>query len=164
MHAPWSSALPSAVKLGTVISQRIRYIALSSTEEAFNRSWIPYQKYVMNIGYSGGMMGKVIQKYPYSERVILLAAMDDKAACRRFTAWDDVEESGEGVVPLVLGARPGTKDFWSEFKNLQLEMFEGFPQAALDHLPSKMLNSLTSTDSLGDLFKKKDGLFLPTRP
>ncbi len=45
MHAPWSSALPSAVKLGTVISQRIRYIALSSTEEAFNRSWIPYQKY-----------------------------------------------------------------------------------------------------------------------
>ena len=26
MHAPWSSALPSAVKFGTVISQRIRYM------------------------------------------------------------------------------------------------------------------------------------------
>jgi hypothetical protein len=103
---------------------------------------------------------------------ILLAAMDDKAARRGFTAWENDEEAGEGVVPLVLRARPGTRDFW----NIQLDMFEGFPpQAALDHLPSKMLHaklpclyglsgdSLTSTDSPGDLFKKKDGLFLPTR-
>jgi hypothetical protein len=39
MHAPFSSALPSAVKLGTVISQRIRYITICSTEEAFNSAW-----------------------------------------------------------------------------------------------------------------------------
>jgi len=45
-----------------------------------------------------------------------------------------------------------------------LDSFEGFPQAALDHLPSKMLNSLTCTDSLADLFKKKGGLFAPSRP
>ena len=41
MHAPFSSALPSAVKLGTVISQRIRYIAICSTErvKALRRWW-----------------------------------------------------------------------------------------------------------------------------
>jgi hypothetical protein len=58
-------------------------------------------------------------------------------------------------------ALPGTKDYWREFRNLHLDSFEGFPQAALDHLPSKMLNSLTCTDSLADLFKKKGGLFAP---
>ena len=64
MHAPFSSALPSCVKLGTVISQRI---VLSSTERAFNTSWIPYNKYFMGIGYSEGMMGKINQRYiPYS--------------------------------------------------------------------------------------------------
>jgi hypothetical protein len=115
MHAPWSSALPSAVKLGTVMSQRIRYMALSSTEESFNKSWVPYHKYFMNIGYSVGMMGKVIQKSPFSKRAILLAAMDDNAARRGFTTWDDDDEVSEQVVPLVLGARQGTRDFWSEF-------------------------------------------------
>jgi hypothetical protein len=60
MHAPFSSALPSCVKLGTVISQRI---VLSSTELAFNTSWIPYNKYFMGIGYSEGMMGKINQRY-----------------------------------------------------------------------------------------------------
>ena len=64
MHAPWSSALPSAVKLGTVISQRIRYIVISSTQGAFDRSWAPYHSYFMNLGYSAGMMGKVIEKFP----------------------------------------------------------------------------------------------------
>ena len=58
----------------------------------------------------------------------------------------------------------GTRDYWREFRNLHLDSFEGFPQAALDHLPSKMLNSLTCTDSLADLFKKKGGLFAPSRP
>ena len=110
MHAPFSSALPSSVKLGTVISQRIRYIVLSSTELAFNTSWIPYNKYFMGIGYSSGMMGKINQRYPYSLRVSLLAAMDLKAAQRRFTSWDR-DNVGEHVIPLVLGARPGTRDF-----------------------------------------------------
>jgi len=50
------------------------------------------------------------------------------------------------------------------YKNLRLDVFEGLPRAALDHLLTKILNSLTSTDSLGNLFKKKGGLFLPTRP
>jgi len=72
MHAPFSSVLPSSVKLGTVISQRIRYIVLSFTELAFNTSWIPYNKYFMGIGYSSGMMGKINQRYPYSLRVSLL--------------------------------------------------------------------------------------------
>ena len=45
----------------------------------------------------------------------------------------------------------------------RLDFFEGLPQAALEHLPSKMLNSLTCTDSLADLFKKKGGLFAPSR-
>ena len=116
----FSSALPSAVKLGTVISQRIRYIAICSTEKAFNTVWDPYY---------------------------LLAKMDVKAARRGFTSWDE-DCDAERVVPLVLGARPGTKDYWREFRNLHFDSFEGFPQAALDHLPSKMLNSLTCTDSL----------------
>jgi hypothetical protein len=75
MHAPFSSALPSAVKLGTVISQRIRYIAICSTEKAFNTVWDPYY---------------------------LLAKMDVKAARRGFTSWDEVCDA-ERVVPLVLG-------------------------------------------------------------
>ncbi len=162
MHAPWSSALPSAVKLGTVISQRIRYIVTSSTQEAFDRSWAPYHRYFMNIGYSAGMMGKVIEKFPYSKRAALLAAM----ARRGFTSWD--KENGEHaagrVVPLVLGAHPSTRDFWDGFKSLRLDTFDGFPRAALDHLPVKILNSLTCTASLGDLFKTKGGLFAPSRP
>jgi hypothetical protein len=76
----------------------------------------------------------------------------------------DEDCDAECVVPLVLGTRPGTRDYWREFRNLHLDSFEGFPQAALDHLPSKMLNSLTCTDSLADLFKKKGGLFAPSRP
>jgi hypothetical protein len=162
MHAPFSSALPSAVKLGTVISQRIRYIAICSTEEAFNTVWDPYHAYFLNIGYSGGMLGKITQRYPYLSRAGLLAEMDTKAARRGFTSWDE-DANEEHVVPLVLGARPGTREYWREFKNLRLDSFEGLPQAALEHLPSKMLNSLTCTDSLADLFKKKGGLFAPSR-
>jgi hypothetical protein len=162
MHAPFSSALPSAVKLGTVISQRIRYITICSTEEAFNTVWDPYHAYFLNIGYSGGMLGKITQRYPYLSRAGLLAKMDTKAARRGFTSWDE-DDNEERVVPLVLGARPGTRDYWREFKNLRLDSFEGLPQAALEHLPSKMLNSLTCTDSLADLFKKKGGLFAPSR-
>jgi len=71
-----------------------------------NMPWAPYHKYFMNLGYSADMMGKVIQKFPYSKRAILLAVMDDKTA-------------GRGL----------------EFKNLHLDMFEGFPKSALDHLP-----------------------------
>ena len=83
--------------------------------------------------------------------------------CRRgFTSWDE-DDDVERVVPLVLGARPGTRDYWMEFKNLRLNSFECLPQATLEHLPSKMLNSLTCTDSLADLFKKKGGLFAPSR-
>ena len=160
MHAPFSSALPSAVKLGTVISQRIRYITICSTEEAFNTAWNPYHAYFLNIGYSGGMLAKITQRYSYLSRASLLAKMDAKAARRGFTSWDE-DDDDESVVPLVLGARPGTRDYWREFKNLRLDSFEGLPQAALEHLPSKMLNSLTCTDSLADLFKKKGGLFCP---
>jgi hypothetical protein len=163
MHAPFSSDLPSAVKLGTVISQRIRYIAICSTEKDFNTVWDPYYTYFLNIGYSSGMMRKIIQRFPYSSRAILLAKMDVKAARRGFTSWDQDDDS-EHVVPLVLGARPGTRDYLREFRNLYLDSFEGLPQAALNHLPSKMLNSLTCTDSLADLFKKKGGLFAPSRP
>ena len=36
--------------------------------------------------------------------------------------------------------------------------------AVLDHLASKMLNSLTCTDLLADLFKKKGDLFAPSCP
>jgi len=36
--------------------------------------------------------------------------------------------------------------------------------AVLDHLASKMLNSLTCTDLIADLFKKKGDLFAPSRP
>ena len=86
-----------------------------------------------------------------------------KAARRGFTSWDE-DDDGESVVPLVLGARPGTTDYWRDFKDLRLDSFEEFPQAALEHLPSDMLNSLTCTDSLADLFKKKGGLFAPSRP
>ncbi len=64
----------------------------------------------MGIGYSSGMMGKINQRYPYSLRVSLLAAMDLKAAQRGFTSWDR-DNVGEHVIPLVLGARPGTRDF-----------------------------------------------------
>ena len=71
----------------------------------------------------------------------------------------------ERVVPVfVLGAPPETRDYWSEFRNLHLDSFEGFPQSVLDHLPSKRLNSLTCTDSLADLFKKKGGLFCSFPP
>jgi hypothetical protein len=115
----------------------------------------------MGIGYSSGMMGKINQRYPYSLRVILLAAMDLKAAQRRFTSWDR-DNVGEHVIPLVLGARPDTRDFWNEFRNRHLDVFEGLPQAALHHLPSKMLNSLTCTASLGELGKTSGGLFLTT--
>ena len=101
--------------------------------------------------------------YPYLSRAGLLAKMDTKAARRGFTSWDEDDDDVERVVPLVLGARPGTRDYWREFKNLRLNSFEGLPQAALEHLPSKMLNSLTCTDSLADLFKKKGGLFAPSR-
>ena len=71
----------------------------------------------MNIGYSAGMMGKVmrvIEKFPYSKRAVLLAAMDAKASRRGFTSWDeeDCEHAAGRVVPLVLVARPGTHDFW----------------------------------------------------
>ena len=112
------------------------------------------------------MLGKVIEKFPYSKRAALLAAMDAKATRRGFTSWDegDNEHVTERVVPLVLGARPGTRDFWNEFKSLHLDTFDGFPRAALDHLPTKILNSLTCTSSLGDLFKTKGGLFAPSRP
>jgi hypothetical protein len=68
------------------------------------------------------------------------------------------------VVPLVLGARPGTRYFWDEFKSLRLDTFDGFPRAALDYLPAKILNSLTCTASVGDLFTTKGGLFAPPRP
>jgi hypothetical protein len=51
-----------------------------------------------------------------------------------------------------------------QFKSLHLDTFDGFPRAALDHLPTKILNSLTCTSSLGDLFKTKGGLFAPSRP
>jgi len=162
MHAPFSSALPSAVKLGTVISQRIRYITICSTEEAFNTAWGPYHAYFLSIGYSGGMLAKITHGYPYLSRAGLLAKMDTKAARRGFTSWDE-NDAVDRVVPLVLGARPGTRDYWREFKNLRLDSFECLPQAALEHLPSKMLNSLTCTDSLADLFKKKGGLFAPSR-
>ena len=105
----------------------------------------------------------ITQRYPYLSRAGLLAKMDTKAARRGFTSWDE-DDDGESVVPLVLGARPGTREYWRDFKDLHLDSFEGFPQAALEHLPSKMLNSLTCTDSLADLFKKKGGLFAPSRP
>jgi hypothetical protein len=163
MHAPFSSALPSAVKLGTVISQRIRYITICSTEEAFNTAWSPYHAYFLSVGYSGGMLAKITERYSYLSRASLLAKMDTKAARRGFTSWDE-DDDGESVVPLVLGARPGTTDYWRDFKDLRLDSFEEFPQAALEHLPSDMLNSLTCTDSLADLFKKKGGLFAPSRP
>ena len=93
--------------------------------------------------------------------------MDANAARRGFTSWGAEDDADvERVVPLVLGARPGTRDYWTEFKNLRLDAFDCLPQAGLDYLPAqaKMLNSLTATDSLGDLFKKKDGLYSPTRP
>ena len=120
----------------------------------------------MNLGYSAGMMGKVTEKFPYSKRAALLAAMDAKAARGGFTSWDeeDGEHTAERVVPLVLGARPGIRDFGNEFKTLRLDTFDGFPQAALDHLPVKILNSLTCTATLGDLFKTKGGRFGPSRP
>jgi hypothetical protein len=101
MHAPFSSALPSVVKLGTVISQRIRYITICSTEEAFTTMWDPYYTYFLNIGYSSGMMGKIVQRFPYSLRASLLAKMDVKAARRGFTSWDE-DCDAERVVPLVL--------------------------------------------------------------
>ena len=129
MHAPFSSDLPSAVKLGTVISQRIRYIAICSTEKDFNTVWDPYYTYFLNIGYSSGMMRKIIQRFPYSSRAILLAKMDVKAARRGFTSWDQDDDS-EHVVPLVLGARPGTRDYLREFRNLHLdsEVLRAFPR------------------------------------
>ena len=40
-------------------------------------------------------------------------------------------------------------------QNLRLDPFDGFPQVVLDHLPIKILNSLTCTGSLGDLFKTR---------
>ena len=63
---------------------------------------------------------------------------------------------------IFVDSLPG--EYWRGFKDLHLDSFEGFPQTALEHLPSKMLNSLTCTDSLADLFKKKGGLFAPSRP
>jgi hypothetical protein len=162
MHAPFSSALPSAVKLDTVISQQIRYITICSTEEAFNTAWGPYHAYFLNIGFSGSMLAKITQRYPYLSRASLLAKMDTKAARRGFTSWDE-DDDVERVVPLVLGVSPGNRDYWREFKNLRLNSFECLPQATLEHLPSKMLNSLTCTDSLADLFKKKGGVFAPSR-
>jgi hypothetical protein len=56
--------------------------------------------------------------YPYLSRAGLLAKMDTKAARRGFTSWDEDDDDVERVVPLVLGARPGTGDYWREFKNL----------------------------------------------
>ena len=123
MHAPFSSALPSAVKLGTVISQRIRYITICFTEEAFDTAWGPYHAYFLRIGYSGGMLAKITQGYPYLSRAGLLARMDTKADRRGFTSWDE-NDAVERVVPLVLGARPGTRDYWREFKNLRLDSCE----------------------------------------
>jgi hypothetical protein len=61
------------------------------------------------------MMGKVIQKITCFKRAELLAAMDNNKAARRgFTSWDDEGDAAgvERVVPLVLGARPGTRDYW----------------------------------------------------
>jgi hypothetical protein len=80
-------------------------------------------------------MGKVIQKFPFSNRAILLAAMDDKAARRGFTSWDDEDEVSDRVMPLVLGACPGTRDFWSEFRNLHLDTFEGFSPSGFGSPP-----------------------------
>jgi hypothetical protein len=57
---------------------------------------------------------------------------------------------------------PLGQQFWNEFRNGLLDVFEGLPQAALDHLPSTMLNSLTCTASLGELGKTSGGLFLTT--
>jgi len=57
---------------------------------------------------------------------------------------------------------PLGQQFWNEFRNRHLDVFEGLPQAALHHLPSKMLNSLTCTASLGELCKTSGGLFLTT--
>ena len=74
-------------------------------------------------------------KSPYSNRAMLLAKMHEKAAHRGFTSWDDQDMADERVVPLVLGARPGTKDYSREFKNLRLG--DDLPQAALDDLPTK---------------------------
>ena len=54
-----------------------------------------------------------MRKSPYSKRAPLVAAMDDKAARRSFTSWDDEGDAAnaERVILLVLGARPGTKDY-----------------------------------------------------
>jgi hypothetical protein len=43
------------------------------------------------------MMGKINQRYPYSLRVSLLAAMDLKTAQRGFTSWDR-DNVGEHVM------------------------------------------------------------------
>ena len=67
-----------------LLSQRIRCIVFSSTKETFYKSWAPCHKYFMYIGYSSSMMGKLIQKIPYSKRADLLTAMDDKAARRLY--------------------------------------------------------------------------------
>jgi hypothetical protein len=56
---------------------------------------------------------------------------------------------------------PVGQQVWNEFRNGHLDVFEGLPQAALDHLPSKMLNSLTCTASLGEIGKTSGGLFTP---
>ena len=59
------------------------------------------------------IMGKLMRKSPYSKRAPLVAAMDDKAARRSFTSWDDEGDAAnaERVILLGLGARPGTKDY-----------------------------------------------------
>ena len=88
------------------------------------------------------MMGKINQRYPYSLRVSLLAAMDLKTAQRGFTSWDR-DNVGEHVIPLVLGARPGTRDFWNEFRNRHLDVFEGLPQATLRNPPPFFDNGKT---------------------
>ena len=62
-----------------------------------------------------------------------------------------------GIVRYPVG-----QQVWNELRNGHLDVFEGLPQAALDHLPSKMLNSLTCTASLGELGKTSGGLFLTT--
>jgi hypothetical protein len=82
MHAPFSSALPSAVKLGTVISQRIRYIAICSTEKVFNTVWGPYHAYFLNIGYSVGMLGNTPSQHSMCEHLPLPARPRSRAQKR----------------------------------------------------------------------------------
>ena len=89
--------------------------------------WDPYYTYFLNIGYSSGMMGKIVQRFPYSLRASLLAKMDVKAARRGFTSWDE-DCDAERVVPLVLGAVQELRTIGESLEICILILLRAFPR------------------------------------